>query len=126
MWTLKEDEKKQFVELCKTKTCREVADVLCLTTSAVYRKARLLGCKPLAVCRRCEGTYAPVSREQLCPACRGGAPVEAKQPKARRKKGKTKHKSRAFAIEDEMRKQGKRYADYQKERTIAEYARVKL
>lgn len=126
MWVLKEDEKKQFVELCKTKTAKEVADVLGLTTSAVYSRARLLGCKPLATCRCCGGTYTPVSREQMCPACRGGTPVEAKQPKARRKKGKTKHKSRAFVIEGEMRKQGMRYADYQKAQTIAEFARVEV
>lgn len=70
--------------------------------------------------------FDPVRNEKMCPECRKTKKYPKYEPLIKPKPYRKPRKSKAFQIETEMRKQGKNYADWQKERTIAKYARVKI
>jgi len=118
-------DRDEYVRLCEQYTATEIAEIMDISNASVTVMQRETKVKPKRVCSRCGTRFEPVRNEQQCPECQKtrvykypALPVKKPYRKPR--------KSKAFQIEKQMRKQGKNYADYQKERTIAEYARVKL
>ena len=91
----------------------------------VWSKTKQYGVKPVAACEVCEKRFTPKGREKCCPSCRTTPQKERCKP-AYKPKEENIRKSNAFEIERQMRKQGRSYADYQKAKTIEEFARVKV
>lgn len=115
---------EEFKDLCSKYTQEEIAKIKGATEGWVWSKTHRYGVKPVAVCEICRRRFQRVNRERSCPACR-------KDPGSARSRPEPKPKeitkgSNAFEIEKQMRKQGKNYADYQKAKTIEEFARVEV
>lgn len=115
---------KEFKELCAKYTKDEIAQMKNATGSWVWEKTKKYGVKPVTVCIICQKRFTPKGRELECPVCKT-APRKDRTRAVRKVKTNTKV-SKAFQIEKEMRKQGKSYADYQKAKTIEEFARVEV
>lgn len=115
---------EEFRELCGKYTKEEIAQMKGATENWVWTKTKKFDVKPVAVCERCQKRFTPKGREEYCPACRTTPQRERSKP-AHKLKENIK-KSNAFEIERQMRKQGKSYADYQKAKTIEEFARVEV
>lgn len=115
---------EEFRELCAKYTQEEIAKIKGVTENWVWSKTHRYGVKPVAVCEFCLGRFQRVNRERSCPACRKNPTRERNKPEYRQKE--IVEGSNAFEIEKQMRKQGKRYADYQKAKTIEEFARVEV
>lgn len=115
---------EEFRELCGKYTKEEIAQMKGATENWVRTKTKKFGVKPVAVCERCQKRFTPKGREEYCPACRTTPQRERSKPAYKPKENIKK--SNAFEIERQMRKQGKSYADYQKAKTIEEFARVEV
>lgn len=114
----------EFRELCSKYTREEIAQIKGATENWVWTKMNRYGIKPVVVCEVCLKRFAPTGREKHCPACRTSTLKKRSNP-THKPKGDIKS-SNAFEIERQMRKQGKNYADYQKAKTIEEFARVEV
>ena len=115
---------EEFRELCSKYTREEIAQMKGVTEAWVWRKMKEYGVKPMVACEVCMMRFVPVRQERQCPYCRK-TPPEKKSKSAYKPEMNIK-KSNAFEIERQMRKQGKSYADYQKAKTIEEFARVEV
>lgn len=117
---------EEYIRLCETHTPKEIAEIMGISKATISKLQTETKVKPKRACVKCGKRFDPVRNEAMCPECqktRKYKYYQTPQPKPARRKPR---KSKAFKIEKEMRKQGKNYADYQKERTIAEYARVEV
>jgi predicted amidophosphoribosyltransferase len=117
---------EEYIKLCENHTPAEIAEIMGISKSSVSNLQAKTKVKPKRECSKCQKRFDPVRNEAMCPECQKTRTYKyypSTPPRTTRRKPR---KSKAFKIEKEMRKQGKNYADYQKERTIAEYARVKL
>jgi len=115
---------EEFKELCSKYTKEEIAQMKGATYGWVWSKTKQYGAKPVAACEVCQKRFIPVRKERQCPNCRK-TPLKERSKPAYKPKENIK-KSNAFEIERQMRKQGKSYADYQKAKTIEEFARVEV
>ena len=113
---------EEFRELCSKYTREEIAQMKGATENWVWSKTKKFGVKPVVVCENCQKRFTPAGREKYCPSCRTTPTKERNKPVY--KPEMNIKKSKAFEIERQMRKQGKSYADYQKAKTIEEFARV--
>lgn len=116
---------EEFRELCSRHTKEEIAQMKGATYGWVWSKTKQYGVKPVAACEVCQKRFTPKGREKCCPDCRTTPQKERCKPAYKPKEENIK-KSNAFEIEKQMRKQGKTYADYQKSKTIEEFARVEV
>ena len=116
---------EEFKELCAKYTREEIAQMKVVTENWVWTKTKKFGVKPVVVCENCQKRFTPTGREKYCPSCRTTPTKERSRP-AYKPKEENVRKSNAFEIERQMRKQGKSYADYQKAKTIEEFARVEV
>lgn len=114
----------EFKELCAKHTREEIAQIKGATENWVWAKTKEYGVKPVVICEICQKRFTPKGREKYCPDCRT-VPKKRRSKPAYKPKENVK-KSNAFEIEKQMRKQGKTYADYQKSKTIEEFARVEV
>ena len=115
---------EEFKDLCNKYTQEEIAKIKGATKGWVWSKMNRYGVKPVVVCEVCLERFQRANREKQCPACRKGPGKARSRPEYKpRKKAKG---SNVSEIEKEMRKQGKGYADYQKAKTIEEFARVEV
>ena len=115
----------EYIKLCENHTADEIAEIMNVSREFVKKLQARYKVKPQRECSECHKQFDPVYNEKMCPECRKTKKYNKYEPLPQKVYRKPR-KSKAFEIEKEMRKQGKRYADYQKERAIAEYARVKL
>ena len=115
---------EEFRELFAKYTKEEIAQMKGATENWVWTKTQKFGVKPVVVCERCRKRFTPKGREKYCPSCRTTPTKERSRPAY--KPEMNIKKSNAFEIERQMRKQGKIYADYQKAKTIEEFARVEV
>ncbi len=109
---------EEYIRLCEEHTASEIAEIMEVSKGFVSKLQAKHKVKPKREYSECHKRFDPVRNEKMCPECRKTKKYKYESPMPR--------KSKAFQIETEMRKQGKNYADWQKERTIAEYARVKI
>ena len=112
---------EEFRGLCAKYTREEIAQMKGATVNWVWSKTKKYGIKPVVVCKRCQKRFTPKGREEYCPSCR----TTPRNRPAHKPEMNIK-KSNAFEIERQMREQGRSYADYQKAKTIEEFARVKV
>ncbi len=115
---------EEFRGLCAKYTREEIAQMKGATVNWVWSKTKKYGIKPVVVCKRCQKRFTPKGREEYCPSCRT-TPIKERNRPAHKPEMNIK-KSNAFEIERQMREQGRSYADYQKAKTIEEFARVKV
>lgn len=115
---------EEFRELCSKYTREEIAQMKAATVNWVWSKTKKYGIKPVVVCKRCQKRFTPKGREEYCPSCRT-TPIKERNRPAHKPEMNIK-KSNAFEVERQMREQGRSYADYQKAKTIEEFARVKV
>lgn len=115
---------EEFRELCSRHTKEEIAQMKGATYGWVWSKTKQYDVKPVAACEVCQKRFTPKGREKCCPDCKT-APKKRRSKPVYKPKENVK-KSNAFEIEKQMRKQGKTYADYQKSKTIEEFARVEV
>lgn len=113
---------EEFRELCAKYTREEIAKMKGATEGWVWTKTKQYGIKPIAACEVCLKKFVLAGKERQCPNCRKN-PLKERSKPAYKPKENVK-KSNVFEIEKQMRKQGKNYADYQKAKTIEEFARV--
>lgn len=116
---------EEFVQLAKTCTTDEIVALKGVSKAWVQEKQSIYNVLTMRTCASCGAKFSPEGMERNCPTCRDPEAKKEKYKQSRLRKGKRKA-SNAFAIEGEMRLQGKCYADYQKAQTIAEFARVEI
>lgn len=115
---------EEYIRLCEKHTASEIAEIMEVSKGFVSKLQAKHKVKPKRECSECHKRFSPVRNEKMCPECR--KTKKYKYEPTPQKVYQKPRKSRVFEIEREMRKQGKNYADWQKERIIAEYARVKI
>lgn len=116
---------EEYIRLCEEHTASEIAEIMDVSKGLVSKLQAKHKVKPKRECSECHKRFDPVCNEKMCPECRKTKKYKYESP-IKPKPYRKPRKSKAFQIEAEMRKQGKNYADWQKERTIAEYARVEI
>lgn len=115
---------EELRELCSKYTQKEIAEIKGATEGWVWSKMNRYGVKPVVICATCLKRFHRAGRERQCPTCRE-SPIKERNKLAHKPK-EIAEGSNAFEIERQMRKQGKSYADYQKAKTIEEFARVEV
>lgn len=117
---------EEYIRLCEEHTASEIAEIMEVSKGFVSKLQAKHKVKPKRECSECHKRFDPVRNEKMCPECRKTKKYPKHEPSIKPKPYRKPRESKAFQIEAEMRKQGKNYADWQKEKTIAEYARVKI